>query len=76
MADSGSIKHSNIASLVPPWWAAAENVGRGGSVSTIFGLLEESSGHLSNMVGNYTAVGIGVWRDSSGLLWTVQVFTR
>ncbi len=76
MAESGSIMHSNIASLLPPWSAAAENVGKGGSVSTIFGLLKESSPHVSNMVGNYTAVGIGVWQDSSGTLWTVHVFAR
>ncbi|MCZ6568012.1 MAG: hypothetical protein O6923_06910, partial [Actinobacteria bacterium] len=39
MAESGSLKHSNIGWLVPPWSAAAENVGKGGSVSSIFGLL-------------------------------------
>jgi len=76
MAESGSLKHSNIGSLVPPWSAAAENVGKGGSVSSIFGLLKGSSGHLANMLGNYTDVGIGVWRDSSGTIWTVHVFTR
>ncbi|MCH8972172.1 MAG: hypothetical protein IH918_08850 [Acidobacteria bacterium] len=62
--------------MVPPWSAAAENVGKGGTVSSIFGLLKGSGGHLANMVGNYTDVGIGVWRDSSGTLWTVHVFTR
>ncbi len=76
MAESGSLKHSNVGSLVPPWSAAAENVGNGGTVSSLFGLLKGSGGHLANMVGNYTDVGIGVWRDSSGTLWTVHVFTR
>jgi len=76
MAESGSLKHSNVGSLVPPWSAAAENVGKGGTVSSVFGLLKGSGGHLANMVGNYTDVGIGVWRDSSGTLWTVHVFTR
>ncbi len=76
MADSGGLKHSNVGSLVPPWSAAAENVGSGGTVSSIFGLFKGSAGHLSNMVGNYTDVGIGVWQDSSGTLWTVHVFAR
>jgi len=76
MAESGSLKHSNISSLVPPWSSAAENVGKGGSVSSIFGLLKGSGGHYANMVGDYTDVGIGVWRDSSGTLWTVHVFAR
>lgn len=76
MADSGELKHSNIASLVPPWAAAGENVGRGGSVSSIFGNLRASGGHLSNMVGDYTDIGVGVWKDETGTLWTVHVFAR
>jgi len=76
MAASGGLKHSNIGSLVPPWMAAAENVGKGGSVSSIFSLLKGSGSHVSNMVGTYTDVGIGVWRDAGGTLWTVHVFAR
>jgi uncharacterized protein YkwD len=76
MAESGGLKHSNIGSLVPPWTAAAENVGKGGSVSAIWSLLKGSGSHVSNMVGTYTDVGIGVWRDAGGTLWTVHVFTR
>ena len=56
MAESGSLKHSNVGSLVPPWSAAAENVGKGGTVSSVFGLFKGSGGHLANMVGNYTDV--------------------
>ena len=74
MAESGGLKHSNIGSLVPPWTAAAENIGKGGSVSSIFSLLKGSGSHVSNMVGTYTDVGIGVWRDAGGTLWTVHVF--
>jgi uncharacterized protein YkwD len=76
MAEFGSLKHSKISSLVPPWASAAENLGKGGSVSSIFGLLKGSGGHYANMVGDFTDVGIGVWRDSSGVLWTVHVFAR
>ncbi|MEE8405986.1 MAG: CAP domain-containing protein [Acidimicrobiia bacterium] len=76
MAESGGLKHSNIGSLVPPWTAAAENVGKGASVSSIFSLLKGSGSHVSNMIGTYTDVGIGVWRDAGGTLWTVHVFTR
>ena len=76
MADSVTLKHSNIAALAPPWSGVAENVGRGGSVSEIFNLLKGSSGHLNNMTGDYTDAGIGVWVDGSGTIWTVHVFTR
>jgi uncharacterized protein YkwD len=75
MAERGDLSHSNISRFVPPWSAAAENVGRGGSVSSLFDALAGSSGHLSNMLGGYTHVGIGVWVDGSGTLWTAHVFT-
>ena len=76
MAGQGSLSHSNIGRLIPPWEAAAENVGSGGSVDSIFGALAGSGGHKSNMLGDYTHFGIGVWVDSSGKLWTVHVFAR
>lgn len=76
MAESGSLSHSNTSSLMPPWTAVGENVGQGGSVSQIFDLLAGSSGHLSNMIGDFTHVGIGVWVDPSGTLWTTHLFAR
>lgn len=76
MAENGSLSHSNLSSLIPPWSSVGENVGAGGSVSEIFSLLESSSGHRSNMLGDFTHVGIGVWRDAEGTLWTTHVFAR
>jgi len=76
MAESGSLQHSNIGSLLPPWEAAGENIGTGGSVSSIFNALVASSGHLSNMLGDFTHMGIGVYRDGDGSIWTAHVFAR
>lgn len=76
MADQGSLGHSNIGSLVPPWSSAGENVGTGGSVGGIFGALAGSSAHLSNMLGNFTHVGVGVYVDAGGTIWTAHVFAR
>jgi len=76
MADSNKLAHSSLGNLVPPWSGAGENVGKGGSVSSIFNSLTGSSGHLANMLGNYTDVGVGVWVDDNGTLWTVHVFVR
>jgi uncharacterized protein YkwD len=76
MAQNGGLSHSNIASLLPPWSAAGENVGTGGSVQAIFGALKASSGHRANMLGDFTHYGVGVWRDGDGVLWTSHVFTR
>jgi len=75
MAANGGLSHSNISSLVPPWSAAGENVGLGGSVGSIFNSLAGSSGHLQNMLSDaFTHFGVGVWEDESGLLWTAHVF--
>jgi uncharacterized protein YkwD len=53
-----------------------ENVGVGGSVSSIFGGLTNSAGHNANMLGDFTHFGVGVWVDASGAIWTTHVFTR
>lgn len=76
LAQSGGLSHSNIGSLLPPWSAVGENVGTGGSVQGIFDALKASSGHRSNMLGNFTHFGVGVYQDSNGTLWTAHVFTR
>jgi uncharacterized protein YkwD len=76
IGQNGSLSHSSISRLVPPWAAAAENVGTGGNVSSVFNALAGSSGHRNNMLGDYTHFGIGVWVDSEGRIWTVHVFAR
>lgn len=76
MGQNGSLDHSDIGSLLPPWNAAGENIGVGGSVAVIFDALVGSSGHRANMLDDWTHMGIGVWRDSDGNLWTCHVFTR
>lgn len=76
MGDNGKLTHSNIGSLIPPWSSVGENIGKGGSVSGIFGALAGSSSHLANMLGNFTHVGVGVWVDADGTIWTAHVFAR
>jgi uncharacterized protein YkwD len=76
MAEQGDLSHSKLASLLPPWSAAAENVGMGGSVKGVFNSLAGSSGHKTNMLGDYTHLGVGVWVDGSGTIWTAHIFTR
>ncbi len=76
IADNGSLSHSDLGSLLPPWSAAGENVGMGGSVGGVFGALVDSPGHRDNMLGDYTHFGVGVWIDSEGTIWTTHVFTR
>jgi len=76
MFGNGGLSHSDLGSLLPPWSAAGENVGMGGSVDGVFDALVGSSGHKANMLGDYTHFGVGVWVDASGTIWTAHVFTR
>ena len=75
MADTNNFAHSNIGSLLDPWTIVGENIAAGGSVGAMFDGLKSSSGHYNNMVETrFTAVGIGVWVDATGRLWTAHVF--
>lgn len=76
MSDNGSLSHSNIGSLLGKWSSVGENLGVGGSVSSVFGALVNSSGHSQNMLGDFTHFGVGVYQDSDGTLWTCHVFAR
>ena len=76
MAAQGSLSHSDLGRFLPPWTSVGENVAVGGSVSSIFGGLTASPGHNANMLGDFTHIGVGVWVDSSGTLWTTHVFTK
>lgn len=76
MSDNDELAHHSVGSLLPPWHAAGENIGVGGSVSAIFNALAASGGHLSVMLGDYTHFGVGVYQDADGTLWTSHVFTR
>lgn len=76
LSENGGLSHSNIGSLLPPWNSVGENVAMGGSVGAVFDALVASSGHRQNMLGDFTHVGIGVWRDGDGTLWTAHVFAR
>jgi uncharacterized protein YkwD len=75
MAESGSFDHSNIGSLLGAWSTVGENISMGHSVSSMFSGLKASSGHHANMVnGSFTHLGVGVWVEADGSIWTTHVF--
>jgi uncharacterized protein YkwD len=76
MAAQGSLSHSGIGRLSPPRSSVAENVGTGPSVSKVFNALVASSSHLQHMLGSYDNIGVGVWVDSNGVLWTTHLFSK
>ncbi|HKX74363.1 MAG TPA: CAP domain-containing protein [Acidimicrobiia bacterium] len=77
MATSGEFRHSDIGAYITTtnWSTIGENIGRGGSVSAIFNALVDSSPHLANMLNpDFTHIGVGVYVDAEGVLWTTHVF--
>ncbi len=76
MAASGELNHSNIGSLLGQWSSVGENIGVGYSVDSLFGAFVDSTRHEETMVGDFTHVGIGVYQDADGALWTTHVFAR
>ncbi len=76
MAIAGGISHSGMGGIDGKWTMSAENVGAGGSnAQGLYSVFTGSSGHLANITdGRYTHVGIGVWIDGTGMLWTVHIF--
>lgn len=76
MAASGELTHSNFGSLLGQWSSVGENIGVGYSVSSLFGAFVDSTRHEETMVGEFTHVGIGVYQDADGALWTTHVFAR
>lgn len=77
MAAKGGITHSeNLGSLLGQWDSVGENVGVGYSVGSLFSAFVDSPQHQSNIVGDFTHMGIGVYQDGDGALWTTHVFAR
>jgi len=74
MANEGELHHNDrLGSQMSNWAALGENVGVGPSVSAIHGAFMGSSAHRSNILGNFTHVGLGVV-ERSGSLWVTEVF--
>ncbi len=78
MLARGRIYHTKSLSNVVSsgWEALSENVGAGPSVSSLHAAFMASAGHKRNILGNYTHVGIGVQRSSSGQMWATMIFAR
>ena len=66
-----------LTTQVPNWQSVGENVGYGGSVTSIYDALYASPGHRANMLSTtFTEVGIGTWLAPTGRLWVTQVFRK
>lgn len=79
MMDANQIFHSTAAELRAAagsgWTKLGENVGRGGSVSSLHQAFMDSKGHRANILGDYNYVGIGTG-TKDGILYVTVVFMQ
>ena len=75
MARQSNLHHNpDLAAHVSGWSRLGENVGRGGSVSSLHTALMNSEGHRRNILDtDFSEIGVGVVMDGS-TIWVTQVF--
>lgn len=86
VAAAGELAHNPVVTdLLPDGWSRwGENVGYVGgatadpdaAVLRMHGLFMGSPGHRANILGDYTALGIGVVVDAGGTMWATENFVR
>ncbi|HEX8004752.1 MAG TPA: CAP domain-containing protein [Mycobacteriales bacterium] len=78
MAAKKSLYHNpNLGSQVSNWQAVGENVGMGGSASSIHQAFMNSTAHRANILDtDFTQVGIGVAFDADGVMYVTEVFRK
>jgi hypothetical protein len=78
MAAKHTIYHNpNLANDVSGWQAVGENVGMGGSASSIHQAFMNSAPHRANILDHdFTQVGIGTAFDDKGVLYVTEVFRK
>jgi uncharacterized protein YkwD len=79
MVEAGEIYHSSEAELTTAagtgWSGIAENVGKGGSPTSLHDAFMASPAHKANILGDYNYVGIGI-DNSGGHVYVTVVFMR
>ena len=80
MARTGVVEHTGGGSRVntsglPKWCSVGENVGTAPSIEALHAAWMRSSGHKSNILGNFNRVGTGVVRKGNQV-YGIQIFYR
>jgi uncharacterized protein YkwD len=77
MRAAGTIFHSDVADTVGllSWQIAGENVGVGPTARGLHEAFMDSPGHRANVLSRaYDRVGVGLVRDSRGVIWVTVLF--
>jgi len=79
MAAGGFFSHrpgDQLSAMLPSGWRQwGENIASAPDIFWAQSSLEQSPGHYANMVGEFTHVGIGVYRVN-GQVWVTQNFVQ
>lgn len=79
MIPTGTIFHSTsaqLSSVTTGWLVLGENVGKGGSASSLHRAFMESPSHKANILGDYDQVGVGVGQDDGGKVYVTVLFMK
>lgn len=76
MAEAGDIFHSNLPDgITVRWKKLGENVGMGGTVSSLNQAFIASPSHFENLVDpEFRQLGVGVFLDADGTIFVSEVF--
>jgi uncharacterized protein YkwD len=70
-------RQAKVQRLIKSWRGMAENVAYGvNTAKEVLAMWKKSPGHRRNILGNYTAIGIGTAKDSKGRVYYTQIFVR
>lgn len=76
-AEQNMYHNPNYSKQIPGGWSrAAENVAYGYSPDSVTTGWMNSPGHRANILGDYTDIGIGAYKDGNGRWWYVQNFGK
>ncbi|MDX1447961.1 MAG: CAP domain-containing protein [Acidimicrobiia bacterium] len=79
MIPTGTIFHSTsseLSSVTTGWLVLGENVGKGGTTSSLHRAFMESPSHKANILGDYDRVGVGVGHDDAGKIYVTVMFMK
>lgn len=79
MIPTGTIFHSTseeLSSVTTGWLVLGENVGKGGSTSSLHDAFMASPSHKANILGDFDRVGVGVGHDDGGKLYVTVIFMK